>query len=91
MADFYKGKTVAILMGNGPGGSFNLNGRAIRDHLGRHIHSTFLSRPQSSVRRQVRHFPSLVVPLRWQRRSATSKLMPTWVRIRKTRLRLQMK
>jgi hypothetical protein len=90
VANFYKGKTVATLMGTGPGGGFDLNGRAISDHLGRHIHSTFLSCPQSSVRRQVRHLPSLVVPLRWQRRSATSKLMPPWVRIHKARLRLQM-
>jgi tripartite-type tricarboxylate transporter receptor subunit TctC len=33
VADFYKGKTVTILMGTGPGGSFDLYGRTIADHL----------------------------------------------------------
>ena len=36
-ADFYKGKTVSILMGTGPGGSYDLYGRTIAEHLGRHI------------------------------------------------------
>lgn len=35
--DFYKGKTVSILMGTGPGGSYDLYGRTIAEHLGRHI------------------------------------------------------
>jgi uncharacterized protein YbjT (DUF2867 family) len=34
---------------------------------------------------------SFLVPLRWQRRLATSKLIRTWVRIRTSRLRLQTK
>ena len=37
VADFYKGKTIAILMGTGPGGSYDLYGRTIAEHLGRHI------------------------------------------------------
>jgi len=37
VADFYRGKTVVILMGTGPGGSYDLYGRAIGDHLARHI------------------------------------------------------
>ncbi|MGH6767873.1 MAG: Bug family tripartite tricarboxylate transporter substrate binding protein [Xanthobacteraceae bacterium] len=37
IADFYKGKTVTILMGTGPGGSYDLYGRVIGMHLGRHI------------------------------------------------------
>ena len=37
VADFYKGNTVSILMGTGPGGSFDLYGRTIAAHLGRHI------------------------------------------------------
>ena len=37
VADFYKGKTVAILMGTGPGGSYDLYGRTIGEHLSRHI------------------------------------------------------
>jgi tripartite-type tricarboxylate transporter receptor subunit TctC len=36
-ANFYKGKTIAILMGTGPGGSYDLYGRTIAEHLGRHI------------------------------------------------------
>jgi tripartite-type tricarboxylate transporter receptor subunit TctC len=35
--DFYKGKTISILMGTGPGGSYDLYGRTIAEHLGRHI------------------------------------------------------
>jgi len=34
---FYKGNTVAILMGTGPGGSYDLYGRIIAAHLGKHI------------------------------------------------------
>lgn len=36
-ATFYRGKTVAILMGTGPGGSYDLYGRTIAEHLPRHI------------------------------------------------------
>jgi tripartite-type tricarboxylate transporter receptor subunit TctC len=36
-AAFYKGRTIAILMGTGPGGSYDLYGRTIAEHLGRHI------------------------------------------------------
>lgn len=37
VAEFYKGKTVAVLMGTGPGGSYDLYGRTIAEHLGPHI------------------------------------------------------
>jgi tripartite-type tricarboxylate transporter receptor subunit TctC len=37
VADFYKGKTIAIVMGTGPGGSYDLYGRTIAEHLSRHI------------------------------------------------------
>jgi tripartite-type tricarboxylate transporter receptor subunit TctC len=37
VADFYKGKTIAILMGTQPGGSYDLYGRVIAEHLARHI------------------------------------------------------
>jgi tripartite-type tricarboxylate transporter receptor subunit TctC len=37
VAEFYKGKTVAVLMGTGPGGSYDLYGRTIAQHLGKHI------------------------------------------------------
>lgn len=34
---FYRGRNVSILMGTGPGGSYDLYGRLIANHLGRHI------------------------------------------------------
>src|SRR4029079_3845468 len=36
-ADFYKGKTVSLLLGTGPGGSYDLYARIFADHLGKHI------------------------------------------------------
>jgi tripartite-type tricarboxylate transporter receptor subunit TctC len=37
VAEFYRGKNVVIVMGTGPGGSYDLYGRTIGEHLGRHI------------------------------------------------------
>jgi tripartite-type tricarboxylate transporter receptor subunit TctC len=37
VADFYKGKTISILMGTGPGASYDLYGRTIAEHISRHI------------------------------------------------------
>jgi tripartite-type tricarboxylate transporter receptor subunit TctC len=37
VAEFYKGKTLSILMGTGPGGSFDPYGRTIAQHLSKHI------------------------------------------------------
>jgi tripartite-type tricarboxylate transporter receptor subunit TctC len=37
VAEFYKGKTIAMVMGTGPGGSFDLYGRTIAAHMQRHI------------------------------------------------------
>ena len=37
VGDFYKGKTLSIIMGTGPGASYDLYGRTIAEHLGRHI------------------------------------------------------
>ena len=31
--EFYKGKTVSILMGTGPGASYDLYGRTIAEHI----------------------------------------------------------
>jgi tripartite-type tricarboxylate transporter receptor subunit TctC len=36
-ADFYKGKTVRLVIGYGPGGSYDLYGRLAAEFLGRHI------------------------------------------------------
>src|SRR3954451_5506772 len=47
VANFYKGKTITLLMGTGPGGSYDLYGRTIADHFGRHIpgNPTFIVEP----------------------------------------------
>jgi tripartite-type tricarboxylate transporter receptor subunit TctC len=37
VAEFYKDKTIAIVMGTGPGGSYDLYGRTIAEHISRHI------------------------------------------------------
>jgi tripartite-type tricarboxylate transporter receptor subunit TctC len=37
VASFYKGNTVTLLMGTGPGGSYDLYGRTIAQHMARHI------------------------------------------------------
>lgn len=37
VADFYKDKTITILMGTGPGGSFDLYGRLIAQYYSKHI------------------------------------------------------
>ena len=37
VADFYRGKTVSVLMGTTPGGSYDLYGRVIGDYLSKHI------------------------------------------------------
>lgn len=37
VADFYRGKTIAMVMGTGPGGSFDLYGRTIAMHMQKHI------------------------------------------------------
>lgn len=35
--DFYKGKTIRIIVGFSPGGAFDLYSRAISRHIGKHI------------------------------------------------------
>ncbi len=37
VADFYKGKTIALLLGTGPGGSYDLYARIFAEHLSKHI------------------------------------------------------
>ncbi len=37
VGEFYKGKTLSIIMGTGPGASYDLYGRTIAEHLTRHI------------------------------------------------------
>jgi hypothetical protein len=37
VAEFYKGKTIAILTGTRPGGSYDLYGRVVGEHPFRHI------------------------------------------------------
>jgi tripartite-type tricarboxylate transporter receptor subunit TctC len=37
VSDFYKGKTVTLIVGSGAGGGFGLNGRLVGNHIGKHI------------------------------------------------------
>ena len=37
VADFYRGKTVSIYIGYGPGGTYDLSARVLARHIGRHI------------------------------------------------------
>src|SRR5258708_13006515 len=37
VADFYRGKTIELLIGGAPGGGYDLAGRTVANHLGRHI------------------------------------------------------
>src|SRR5579883_2833583 len=37
VADFYRGKTVSIVVGSDVGGGYDLNARVLTHHLGRHI------------------------------------------------------
>jgi tripartite-type tricarboxylate transporter receptor subunit TctC len=35
--DFYKGKTIKLFIGSGPGGGYDLFGRLVARHLGEHL------------------------------------------------------
>ncbi len=37
VSDFYKGRTVTLIVGSGAGGGFGLNGRLVGSHIGKHI------------------------------------------------------
>jgi tripartite-type tricarboxylate transporter receptor subunit TctC len=37
MADFYRGKTVTLVIGTGPGGAYDIHGRLLARHLPQHI------------------------------------------------------
>jgi tripartite-type tricarboxylate transporter receptor subunit TctC len=37
VADFYKGKQVSLIVGYGPGGGYDVYGRLVARHIGRHI------------------------------------------------------
>ena len=37
VADFFRGKSIALIIPNAPGGSFDLYGRLVARHLGKHI------------------------------------------------------
>src|SRR6476660_7819261 len=37
VADFYRGKTIELLIGGAAGGGYDLAGRTVANHLGRHI------------------------------------------------------
>src|SRR5438128_824684 len=35
--DFYRGKTITVIIGSGPGGGYDFYGRLVTRHLGRHL------------------------------------------------------
>ena len=37
VADFYKGKQISLIIGYGPGGGYDVYGRLLAKHIGRHI------------------------------------------------------
>lgn len=37
ITDFYKGKNITLVIGTGPGGAYDIHGRLISRHLGKHI------------------------------------------------------
>ena len=37
VADFYRGKTVNVWVGYGPGGGYDLSARVLARHMGRHL------------------------------------------------------
>jgi tripartite-type tricarboxylate transporter receptor subunit TctC len=37
VADFYKGRTINLIVGYGPGGGYDLFARLLARHLGRHV------------------------------------------------------
>src|SRR5215211_2502858 len=47
VADFYKGKTVNVLIGVGVGGEYDLQARLVARHLGKHIPGNPLVVPQN--------------------------------------------
>lgn len=37
VADFYRGKTVTVVVGYGPGGGYDIYSRLLARHLGNHV------------------------------------------------------
>ncbi len=42
VADFYKGKQIKLVIGNGPGGGYDQYARTLARHLTRHVNPTFV-------------------------------------------------
>ena len=49
VADFYRGKTVNVLIGVGVGGEYDLQARMVARHLGRHIPGSPTVVPQNMI------------------------------------------
>ena len=47
VADFFRGKSIALIIPNAPGGSFDLYGRLVARHLGKHIPGQPMLVPQN--------------------------------------------
>src|SRR4051812_19889411 len=45
--DFYKGKTIKVYIGSGPGGGYDLFGRLIARHIGGHLPGNPAVTPQN--------------------------------------------
>src|SRR5262249_298120 len=51
IADFYRGKSLRMLIGYGPGGGYDLYGRLVAEFLPRHIPANPMILPQNMPRR----------------------------------------
>src|SRR5262245_2056646 len=49
VADFYRGKTVNVLIGAGAGGEYDLQARLVARHIGKHIPGNPLVVPQNMI------------------------------------------
>ena len=45
--DFYKGKTIKLYIGSGPGGGYDLFGRLVARHIGKHLPGNPTVTPQN--------------------------------------------
>ena len=68
-ADFYKGKSVNVLIGVGVGGFYDLNARVVARHIGRHI-------PVKDIRCRILHCSCFLHRLRNDLLIAPIKIVP---------------
>ena len=81
VADFYKGKTVNIYIGFGPGGGYDTYTRVLARHFGRFIPGNPTVRAAEHARRrrrEIRHLPLQRGTARWHRAGDVRRLQ--WAR-----------